>query len=89
MVDTQNLNVMIRSSDKILFDGEAKTVSSVNDTGPFDILPFHANFISIIKSKISVKLNNGSRQDFPIDGGVMQVHENKVEVFLGIEALTS
>ena len=86
MVDEKNLIVVIRTTEKVLFEGSVKALTSINDTGQFDVLPLHANFISIIKSKITVKNNDGSRQEFPIDGGVMRVQENNVEVFLGIEA---
>lgn len=43
------LKVKILSPTQTIFDGEALSVSSVNTDGTFDILPFHANFITLIK----------------------------------------
>ena len=43
------LNVKILSPTQTIFEGEALSVSSVNSTGKFDILPYHANFITLIQ----------------------------------------
>lgn len=43
------LNVKIMSPTQTIFDGEVLSVSSVNSTGKFDILPYHANFITLVK----------------------------------------
>lgn len=42
------LNVKIMSPTQTIFDGEVLSISSVNSTGKFDILPYHANFITLI-----------------------------------------
>lgn len=42
------LNVKILSPTQTIFEGEVLSVSSVNSTGKFDILPYHANFITLI-----------------------------------------
>jgi len=44
------LNVRIVTPKQILFEGIASSVSSVNSAGKFDILPEHANFITIIEN---------------------------------------
>lgn len=81
------LTVNVRDADKVLYDGEAKAVSSFNKQGPFDILPYHAHFISIIQKKITVHLDNNSEQSFVIETGVMRVESDTVDVFLGIETV--
>lgn len=45
------LKVKILSPTQTIFDGEAVSVSSVNTDGKFDILPFHANFITLVQKK--------------------------------------
>lgn len=45
------LKVRLSSPEKVIWEGQAKSVSSVNSEGPFDILPFHANFITIVENK--------------------------------------
>ncbi|OGZ98939.1 MAG: hypothetical protein A3D41_04865 [Candidatus Sungbacteria bacterium RIFCSPHIGHO2_02_FULL_41_12b] len=81
---TQILNVVIRDRSGILFEGEADSVSSYNDTGDFDVMPFHANFISIIKNNIVLRLKGGRVQTIPLKTGIIKVSQNKVEVYLGI-----
>ena len=43
------LQVKIISPTQTIFEGEAVSISSVNSLGKFDILPFHANFISLVR----------------------------------------
>lgn len=77
----------ISSPDKTLFEGIVTGVSSVNEKGPFDILSEHENFISIIHEKIIVYPLQGGKLEWGIDQGVLKVRENKINVFLGIEAV--
>ena len=80
----QILNVVVRDRSGILFEGEADSISSYNDTGDFDIMPFHANFISIIKNKIVLRSKGGMVQTIPLEIGILKVSQNKIEVYLGI-----
>jgi len=47
--DKNTLTVKILSPTQTLYDGEAYSVSSVNSLGKFDILPYHANFITLVQ----------------------------------------
>jgi F-type H+-transporting ATPase subunit epsilon len=82
------LNLTIIDAEKKIFEGEVKALSSYNDDGPFDILPYHANFISIIKKKLIVHLLNGDKNEYPIEVAVLKSTENKITVFFGIESFT-
>jgi F0F1-type ATP synthase epsilon subunit len=82
---TNTLNVVIRARDGIKFEGEATSVSSVNPTGTFDILPSHANFICTIEKKIWLQTTQGERKEFNVENGVLHVTGDKVVVFLGIK----
>lgn len=44
-----SLTVKILSPTQTIFQGEVLSVSSVNSTGKFDILPYHANFITLVQ----------------------------------------
>ena len=48
-MNTQNIMLVIRQRDRVLFEGEVKAFSSFNERGTFDILYSHANFISLIR----------------------------------------
>lgn len=80
------LKLKVRTPEKLIYEGEAKAVSSVNERGPFDVLSAHQNFITIIRERLVIYDNNGEKQDIPVQRGIMRVHENEVTIFLGVEA---
>lgn len=66
------------------FHGKAYSVTAENNLGPFDILPLHANLISLIQKRILVKTKDGRKVNYQFRNGVMEVSGNVVKVFLGI-----
>ena len=87
LIPTKNGIVLyIRNPESLIFKGIVDSISSFNEKGPFDILPVHENFITIIKGKV-VSVANGKSQDFLLDLGIMKVTGNVVHVFLGTESL--
>jgi len=70
---------------KVYFEGEAASVSGVNATGPFDILPRHKNFMSLLKPcNLVVRLPGKPDFQMEITRGVMHVKSNQVTVFLDV-----
>lgn len=80
----EKLDVLIRDRGGALYEGKVDSLSSFNDRGPFDVLPLHSNFISLIKKSVALRLRGKVVEELPIETGVMVVQENKVEVYLGI-----
>ncbi len=80
-----NLSLFVRDRDEIVFDGEVKSVSSVNKKGKFDILPKHANFISLVDQTLIARKVAGGEETIKVDEGVLRVRQNKVEVYLGVK----
>lgn len=79
-----SITVKIVTALETLYEGPASSVSSVNNTGPFDILPLHTNFISLIKDKVTLRLTDGSKREFKLDDvGLLRNRENTVQIFLG------
>lgn len=78
------IKLTIRSRSKTYFDGFVSHLTSKNDTGIFDILPYHANFITIVKEYLDVKDMEGKIQRFEIKGGVLRVSEDKINVYLTV-----
>ena len=69
---------------KVYFDGEAESVSAESATGPFDILPKHHNFITLLEPcDVIVRTGRGD-QTIRIAGGMMHVKADDVVVFLDI-----
>ena len=83
MADNQ-LTVQVLSSSKVFFDGPALVVSGVNKVGPFDILPQHENFISLLKTEVIIHCLDGKDLRILCKNGLLEVSEDKVRVFLGI-----
>ena len=78
------LDVIILSSSKNYFLGKAKSVSSKNKLGPFDVLPMHENFISMLYDKVTVVDDLGKKTVVACEKGILEVSENRVRVFIGI-----
>jgi F0F1-type ATP synthase epsilon subunit len=76
------LNVRITNATSTLWEGTAKSVSSENTDGPFDILGRHANFITLVKEKpVVVTLMNGEKNTYDFRQAVIYVQENGVKIY--------
>lgn len=62
---------------------KATAVSSKNHLGNFDILPGHANFISLIIKTLTIHASE-KKINFQFERGILEVSEDKVNVFLGL-----
>ena len=84
MSQTSLLKVTIKNKDNETVEEEIKAVSSFNERGPFDLLPLHENFISVVKDKIILHKSDGSTKEITIEKGVLKIAENNVNIYLGI-----
>lgn len=80
----QEFFAVVRSRKGRLFDGEALAVTSYNDAGEFDVLPFHENFISLIKKYLKIFPKEGAEINIPLETGVLKVKAGKVDVYIGL-----
>ncbi|OGC59241.1 hypothetical protein A3A70_00950 [candidate division WWE3 bacterium RIFCSPLOWO2_01_FULL_42_11] len=84
MPETALLKVIIQNPDEIVWQGEAISVSSINSAGPFDILPQHAKFISILENqKISVRTQTQTLS-FNFYTSVLSIENNVVTIFANL-----
>lgn len=86
--DQPALHVIVQNPESTLFQGNAVAISSVNESGPFDILPLHANFICMIKDSVTIYETQKKTRKIPLEKGILKVFENNVAIFLGIETVT-
>lgn len=82
--EKQSINLVIRQREKLLFQGEVKAFSSINEKGVFDVIYKHANFISLINKNYMIHNFDGTKNEVRIEEGIVEVHNNNVTVFLGI-----
>ncbi|HWY78769.1 MAG TPA: hypothetical protein VNW29_00255 [Candidatus Sulfotelmatobacter sp.] len=85
MGEQKVLQVKIRDTENILFEGEADRINSYNEVGAFDIYPMHANFISIIKAKLSIYLKREKIKEIEFEQAVLKVKKDMAHIYLGIE----
>jgi F0F1-type ATP synthase epsilon subunit len=76
--------VKVYAPFKIYFEGEAYSVSAVNDIGPFDILPRHHNFLCmLVPCMLSIETPAGQKT-VKIHRALMHVKADRVVVFVDV-----
>ena len=89
MVNDLILNVRIISPQKELFNGQALSVSSTNSEGKFDILPEHANFITLVQnSQITIRTGEGKDLNYTFPLAIIYSSTNNVRIYTDL-AITS
>lgn len=69
---------------KVYYEGEGYSVSAVNDTGPFDILPKHHNFLCmLVPCGLKINDQNGEKI-IKIHRALMHVKADRVVVFVDV-----
>jgi F0F1-type ATP synthase epsilon subunit len=70
---------------KVYFDGQAFSVSANNQLGPFDVLPHHRNFITLLEpGDLTLRAPGRPELRMPIVKGVMHVKADEIKVFLDV-----
>lgn len=71
----------ILTPEKKLFEGDVKSVKFPGSNGEFEILNNHAPIISTLtKGEIRVLNSNDEQEVFNINGGVIEMQNNKIIV---------
>lgn len=78
------LDVFIRSRTKVYYKGSAKSLSSTNKTGEFDILPMHANFVTMIKGWAVIDRSLPTEKKVEFESAVVSVTGSRVDVYVGV-----
>lgn len=82
----QVLQVKITSPKEIIFQGETLSVSSKNSHGVFDILPLHANFITLIENEpIVIRNTQKESQSFIFPVAIIYARDNRVDIYTDIQ----
>ncbi len=78
------MRVKVYSPFRTYFDDDAQSISGVNDTGPFDILPHHHNFLTLLGSGDLTIRSPRETRTLKISRGLMHVKADRVTVFLDV-----
>ena len=79
-----DFNVVINSPNELIWEGRAKSVSSTNSVGAFDILPGHANFVTMIESKPIIIRTGTGEHSYTYENAVLSVQGGTVTIYSGI-----
>ncbi len=78
------MHIKVYSPYKVYFDEDGESISAVNATGPFDILPQHHRFMTLLSPCEMVVRTKQRQEKIRISGGLMHVKADQVTVFLDI-----
>jgi len=74
------MKIEINTPEKEIFSGNVSLVQLPGIDGLFEILDNHAPLVAALKKGKIKLVSNGNTLFFDIDGGIVEVLKNKVEV---------
>jgi len=78
------LSVKVSTAEKVIWEGEAESVSSYNTQGSFDILPKHANFVTIVRQKPIIIRRKNFEKILSFNVAVIHTHDSIVRIYADI-----
>ncbi len=78
------MRIKVYSPFKVYYDEDAQSISAINNTGPFDILPKHHNFMTLLNPCDIIVRTGDHVQRIRISRGIMHVKADQVIVFLDV-----
>jgi F-type H+-transporting ATPase subunit epsilon len=78
-------HLKVYSPFKVYFEGDITSVTAANDTGTFDILAGHHNFLTLLNPcDLTIRVPDNKDEIIKITRGIMQVKADDVVVFLDV-----
>lgn len=79
------MHIKVYSPFKTYYDDDAESITGINETGPFDILPLHKNFMTLLwQGDLVIRKGTDEPIKIPIARGIMYVKADRVTVFLDV-----
>lgn len=76
--------VKVYAPFQVYFEGEAYSVSALNDTGPFDVLPHHRNFLCMLLPCNLRIVGVDTEKTIKVHRALMHVKADRVVVFMDV-----
>jgi len=76
--------VKVYAPFQVYFEGDAYSVSALNDTGPFDVLPHHRNFLCMLLPCNLRIVGVESEKTIKVHRALMHVKADRVVVFMDV-----
>ena len=78
------IDIKVYAPFKVFYEGVGYSLSAINETGPFDVLPRHHNFICmLVPSNLVIQTLEGEKV-IKISRALMHVKANRVVVFVDV-----
>ncbi len=78
------MQVKVFAPFQVFYEGDAYSITAVNEVGPFDILPRHRNFLCmLVPCNLMIQTPDGQK-DVKIDRALMHVKADRVVVFMDV-----
>jgi F0F1-type ATP synthase epsilon subunit len=83
MSERTHIAVTVTEPNKVLWQGEATALQSVNSEGTFAIIPDHARFLTILK-KVDIMLYEGEEvvSTIPVTEAVLSFENDAAQIFV-------
>lgn len=80
-----SMKVLVYSPYKTYYQGVAFSLTAESATGPFDILPQHHSFISLlVPCEVVIRTASSDERKIRISGGIIHVKADEVVIFLDV-----
>lgn len=80
----KTLDIKVYAAFQVYYEGKGYSISALNETGPFDVLPQHHNFLCILlPCNLIIKTPVGQKT-IKIARALMHVRDNRVTVFIDV-----
>ena len=80
----KRFHVKIFSPYQVYYEGAAASLSAENSAGPFDVLPGHINFFSLLSGGLVVVNTGFQRLEFEVARGILRVNGDNVTLFADV-----
>jgi F0F1-type ATP synthase epsilon subunit len=78
------LDIKVYAAFQVYYEGKGYSISAVNETGPFDVLPHHHNFLCILMPCNLVIQSPAGKKTIKIARALMHVRAERVTVFIDV-----
>jgi hypothetical protein len=76
--------VKVYAPFQVFFEGQAVSVTGVNETGPFDVLPHHRNFLCMLVPSELVIRTPYEEKRIKVSRALMHVKADKITVYVDV-----
>jgi F0F1-type ATP synthase epsilon subunit len=82
--EAPSIDIKVYAPFKVYYEGKGYSISAVNETGPFDILPHHHNFLCmLVPGNLIIEAPEG-RKVIKLSRALMHVKADRVVVFVDV-----